>query len=636
MANEIVVEVSAKLDQVQKDLDNLKKVSETAGSKVSDSLGKAVEGGFGRGLDNIKESLIELGLAIAGGELFKKVVESAIEAENALNTFNSSLAAGGIYTQEASEKFEHYAVGLERVTTVSRELIEANAATLVSIGRLQGEGLERATKASLELAAGLNISVESAFRLVSRAAEGTTAGLRRYGIRVNEGLPASEKFSQVLGVIENRFKGLAESKTATFAGALEQMKNKFNELAVTLGDFIIKSPVVVAIINEVGRAFEKLTTSLGSVGKGDPIGDLIKKLLGFGPIVIETVIKPLELAYNIGRLAFYGIAEAVQVVVVAVTIVGSVIAEMVAVFVKALSKVGAVISLFNKALGKSVQETLEGFGNAVAENALNATKATESALGDINEKTKKAAEDLFKAPFSKGAEELITNLEKVADNAAPIGLKLKENMLGPLQESLPTFFQYVVGGYKSLFVKVRDESGRITVEGQALIATTQNRFKSAFQNFSSGFAKSFSSIGEALVKGQNVFQAFGNILLGLVGDLAIQVGEASFLMGLATYNFGQAGLGLALIAVGGVLKALGGGSGSSTSSVAGIGSGGGGGGPSIGSSSGNTNTPVAAQAGPTVQVNVQGNVLDRRQTGLELVEVLNESFGTNGNIINKA
>jgi hypothetical protein len=29
-------------------------------------------------------------------------------------------------------------------------------------------------------------------------------------------------------------------------------------------------------------------------------------------------------------------------------------------------------------------------------------------------------------------------------------------------------------------------------------------------------------------------------------------------------------------------------------------------------------------------VNVQGNVLDRRQTGLEIAEVINEAFGSGG------
>jgi hypothetical protein len=34
-----------------------------------------------------------------------------------------------------------------------------------------------------------------------------------------------------------------------------------------------------------------------------------------------------------------------------------------------------------------------------------------------------------------------------------------------------------------------------------------------------------------------------------------------------------------------------------------------------------------------VVINVQGNILDRRETGLELAKVLSESFDTNGTIV---
>jgi hypothetical protein len=87
-----------------------------------------------------------------------------------------------------------------------------------------------------------------------------------------------------------------------------------------------------------------------------------------------------------------------------------------------------------------------------------------------------------------------------------------------------------------------------------------------------------------------------------------------------------------MLVAGGALKALAGPGGAS----AGGGAPGGGvavGGTPVGPESQDlaTNVPEETQsAGTTVQVNVQGNVFDRRETGLYIAEVVRESFETEG------
>ena len=60
------------------------------------------------------------------------------------------------------------------------------------------------------------------------------------------------------------------------------------------------------------------------------------------------------------------------------------------------------------------------------------------------------------------------------------------------------------------------------------------------------------------------------------------------------------------------------------------GAGGGFGGASAFGDTAALNEPEQQRPGTQIAVNIQGNILDRRQTGLEIAEVINEVFGTNG------
>ena len=150
-------------------------------------------------------------------------------------------------------------------------------------------------------------------------------------------------------------------------------------------------------------------------------------------------------------------------------------------------------------------------------------------------------------------------------------------------------------------------------------------------------------LGASLVKGGDAFADFQNVVLGIIGDIAIQIGGTLVGIGLGVEAIKASILGLtggpaiaaglALIALGGLLKSLSSG-GSTASADAG---GGGGGGIGTTPSEGGIFTPTEDAApqkpGQSVTVNVQGNILDRRQTGLELAEVIRESFDQQGTTI---
>jgi len=161
--------------------------------------------------------------------------------------------------------------------------------------------------------------------------------------------------------------------------------------------------------------------------------------------------------------------------------------------------------------------------------------------------------------------------------------------------------------------------------------------------FTGGAVKAVSTgiqtMTRALITGEMNFQAFGKAIAGILGDMAIQMGETALLTGLALDSIGKltgsaaivAGLGL--IALGNVLKAAAG-SGGATSSI-----------PSptspVGESASSTlgpledtiaeDEPGVIEKQQQVQVVVQGDILDNgEETATRILNILNDNFDSSG------
>lgn len=164
------------------------------------------------------------------------------------------------------------------------------------------------------------------------------------------------------------------------------------------------------------------------------------------------------------------------------------------------------------------------------------------------------------------------------------------------------------------------------------------------KNFVGGLTNGFAAIGAAIVKGENAMDAFGKAMLGAFGAALVQMGQGFIALGIAQlFTIGMAAQGAALIAAGagvvvagGVLQALGGGgSGAAAASATTAGAN-----YAVTDTSQNnedlfSQTPEQERekAKTGVTINVQGNILDRRETGLELAEILNSAFDTNGTLV---
>lgn len=558
MAGEIVAEVILELDRLKDQLKQVEKDSENSGRKAGNSLGDGVE----RGLAKIGGALAGFAAAVGSAFALKKVVEAASAQEDAINSLNASLAASGNFTKQASLDFQAYASSLASITTVADEVITQNAAILASLGGLSGRGLKDATKAALDLAAGLNIDVSSAFNLVAKAAEGNVGVLSRYGIRVKATGDQTRDFALALDEINRKFAGLAEAKVNTFSGAILQLRNNFGEILEELGNFVIRSPLVIGVIKRLSGAFVESVDAINKSGGVDVIGNLARNLVQFAQQIAPVVLPPIELLINsLGSL-------------------GIVLGGIAAAAVQAASgEFGQAFDTLKQSIADAQAKLFDFSGTAASETFLQNTRE-------------------FVDSFKTTLNEMPTAMRNVSD-------------------------------------EVSNEARRLATTLNKLIGDTVPAVVSA----------GVQSMGASLIQGGRAFGDFRKTALNLVGDMSIRMGQAmlaqaglfaafaALISNPFTAPAALIGFGLALIALGGVLKAAagGGGGGASGPSAAAAGA------PGIEAGGGLVGAQAEAlDERPVTQVtlNVQGNVLDRRETGLAIIDVLNEAgFGQGAAVV---
>lgn len=536
--------------------------AEAESAKAGKKSGDGFEKGFSSSLSGLKTAFAGIAAGLIGAFSVKAIVSAASEQQNAINQFGASLAAVGGFSKQAVSDFTDYAEALQNTTGVADDLIQTNASLLVSVGGLTGQGLKDATKASLDLAAGLRIDVQSAFQLVAKAASGNTAALGRYGIKVNQAGTDSEKFASALDKIQSRFGGQAEAQLNTFSGGITALKNAFGNLLEELGGFIVRSPAITALFKAIVGGITSLTGSVKGLGAEN-----------------KDVLRPMV-------LTFLDIAKAITYVVVpAVTVLSNWFKSMGAL-------IGGVASVLYDAFSGDFAGALEGSKMVISEymtNIMNLGQGvadnTVAAVGSIN---------TVIATVTAASETLKPVYEDMKNGIAEVAYKF-EAELKKINDAIQTF----------------------------LIDSATN---------------GIAAFGAALVKGGSAFKTFGKSLLGSLGDLAISIGKTILFSGIAIEalkkslvaftGVGAVVAGIALIAIGGALKALAGGSGgggSSNSTGSAISQGSSGGAVQAAADSDVGQSRV--ERGPNVVVNVEGNILDRRQTGLELAEVISEAFG---------
>jgi hypothetical protein len=517
------------------------------------------------------------------------VTHAANESNQAVQAFNLSLAASGKYSNAASQAFQDYASKLEMTTGIQDDLILKNAALLVSVGRLSGEGLNKATKAALDLAAGLQIDVGTAFNVMAKAAEGNVMGLAKYGLEVRKGATDSEKFAAALQFVNNRFGDMSTGNLKTWDGVMNKVSNGFEKFEEAIGKMIINSPKLRALLTVVADGFYSMAQSIEKVGKSGHFMDgLIDKFFQLGKILTDWVLKPIEVLANF---------------------LGTFIIGRIAAFMQALAYLAPLLDkVFHTDYSSSIQQMADTW------KAATLNMAETSANFDVSTSQKLSAGlDLVKQKVNETAsqfrDDLIPALKATTDQG--------NNFWSDFGSGFTSGFANLKEGLKSM-------SDGMNQLGQQVKGT-----------FVSGFSNAFATIGKNLVAGRGAFSDFGKALLSMLGSVAMQMGAFFIAMGTGfLFVPGEEGRGLGLIAagaglslLGGILQALGGAAEEQAPPEPDK--------PSGGSGSGSGMFKMNDISEREKQANnftfvVEGNVFDSRETGQRMVDIFHDTFAQTG------
>jgi len=203
--------------------------------------------------DQASKKFGHVGRAAGGmGSMLKKAAMAAgvyFGARAIKNFASESLAAFGVQEKAVKglgdaleqlgarselKQMEAFASQLQGMSTVGDETTPGLMKLGATIGKLSGDSLQAATVAAIGLSKSLEIDVQTAMRLVSRAAAGDTSTFTRYGVKFAEGATAQEKFQEVLRRGAQDFK-LAQGETDTYTGAMAQLSNAWGDFKEMVG-----------------------------------------------------------------------------------------------------------------------------------------------------------------------------------------------------------------------------------------------------------------------------------------------------------------------------------------------------------------------------------------------------------------
>lgn len=232
--------------------------------KAKDETAAGINSALG-GLKRLVASPAALiGGAVGGlsvGAIIKESLEGFAEAEAASVKLSTALDLLGKGGKSATDDMKAFAEEIMRQTTLDDDAVVSLAALGASMGKLSGEQLKQATVAAIGFSRALNIDVESAMTLVSKAAQGHAEAFGRYGISFDKNATDQEKFNQILLRGADAFK-LARAETETLSGKLAQAKVALGNVGETIGSFL--APVVISLADTVRNSMPTIESYIRS------------------------------------------------------------------------------------------------------------------------------------------------------------------------------------------------------------------------------------------------------------------------------------------------------------------------------------------------------------------------------------
>jgi len=158
---------------------------------------------------------------------------------------DSVMKMARVFGVDAANSLDGFSSAMQEVSIFGDEVINSVIATMGSFGANE-EQAKKLTKATLDLASGLGLDLNSAGLLVAKSFGSSTNALARYGIEVDSSLKGQERMAAITEGVKEKFGELAEVMAMTTSGQLAQASNAFGDLQERLGQALAPSILLVA------------------------------------------------------------------------------------------------------------------------------------------------------------------------------------------------------------------------------------------------------------------------------------------------------------------------------------------------------------------------------------------------------
>ncbi len=231
----------AKFGEVNKELDKMSKEADTASGKISglDKASKVATAG-----------LLAMGAAFVGFAAFG--IKEANEAEQALNKLGVTLSNFGVNTPKVRKEIEDLTGSYVDLGFGGEEAAAGFDVLFRSTGDL--EASQKLLATSADLARVKNISLADASSIVAKANQGSAKAFKEMGIELDTTLPRAQMLEKGMSELSAKIGGQATAYTKTFAGQLAVTKEKFADVAETLGTTLM--PYLKGFLDLISKTTE--------------------------------------------------------------------------------------------------------------------------------------------------------------------------------------------------------------------------------------------------------------------------------------------------------------------------------------------------------------------------------------------
>lgn len=268
---EIFVEINARTKKLEDEIKQLKgKVD-----KEAENMGASFSSKF-------TKMLATAGAATAIYQFFKRAVVGAMEAERAEVALRTQLG----YTSQA---LLDQALALQKVTMFEDDTV-TKAQSMIAAFTKNETQIIALTKAAADLAAAKGLDLVSAAELVAKTFGSETNALARSGIQVDATAGSTKRLEQITKGLAELYGGQAEAAGKTFAGRMEQLKNRVGNLEEGIGGALIPT------LEKLGNALTDM------ISEGEQASSFMQGIAVAGRIVGSVFLVVKTTLVHIGTL----------------------------------------------------------------------------------------------------------------------------------------------------------------------------------------------------------------------------------------------------------------------------------------------------------------------------------------------